>query len=79
MQTLSEIRALPAERGLCPRAPRQKNDPQHVAAARELRDRFLVKANSDPGFLLPQGKYDVSRQLDAAPTELKQTPLLKAT
>lgn len=62
--------------------PRAKNDPQHVAAARELRDRFLEKANSDPGFLLPQGKYDVSRQLAsgaATPrTELKQTPLLKA-
>jgi len=32
-----------------------------VAAARELRDRYLEQVNRDPGALLPQGKYDVSR------------------
>ncbi|MGH7178167.1 MAG: hypothetical protein ACREJC_12365, partial [Tepidisphaeraceae bacterium] len=44
--------------------PRQKNDPQHVAAARELRDRFLEQINTQP--LLGQGKYDVSRALPSS-------------
>jgi hypothetical protein len=39
--------------------PKAKNDPRHIAAARELRDRFLELVNS--GLLLPQGKYDVAR------------------
>jgi len=58
---------------------RQKNDPQYIAAARELRDRYLEQVNT--GQLLPpaaNGKYDVSRQLDAAPTQLKTTNLLDA-
>jgi len=44
--------------------PKQKNDPKYVAAARELRDRYLEQMNA--GLLLPpaaQGKYDVSRQI----------------
>ena len=54
--------------------PRMKNDPKLVAAARELRDRYLEEVNANR--LLPgaQGKYDVSRALEAAPSELKQTP-----
>ncbi len=70
-----------------PRAPRQKNDPKHIAAARELRDRFLDQVNA--GLILPggggaeggAGKYDVSRQLPAAPNDVKPVPaphLLKA-
>jgi hypothetical protein len=43
--------------------PRQKNDPKLVAAARKLRDRYLEQINTTR--LLPQGKYDVSRQLEA--------------
>ncbi|MCI0362529.1 MAG: GNAT family N-acetyltransferase [Phycisphaerales bacterium] len=58
--------------------PRQKNDPKYVAAARELRDRFLEQINTDRMLPSAHGKYDVSRALEAAPTELKQTPLLKA-
>ncbi|MDY7109726.1 MAG: hypothetical protein SYC29_13910, partial [Planctomycetota bacterium] len=45
--------------------PKQKNDPRYVAAARELRDRYLEQMNA--GLLLPpaaQGKYDVSRALE---------------
>ncbi len=38
-----------------------KNDPKFVAAARELRDRYLEQMNTSP--LLSQGKYDVSRTL----------------
>jgi len=44
--------------------PKQKNDPKYIAAARELRDRYLEQINA--GLLLPpaaQGKYDVSRQI----------------
>ena len=73
----------PAEEELAkpkrPRKPRQKHDPKYVAAARELRDRYLEEMNS--GNLLPpaaQGKYDVSRQLEAAPSSLNETPLLDA-
>jgi hypothetical protein len=62
-----------------PRSPRHKHDPKYIAAARELRDRFLEQINSGgPGSerMLPaaRGKYDVSRQLDASPSTLKQTP-----
>jgi hypothetical protein len=61
-----------------PRMPRQKNDPKYVAAARELRDRYLEQVNADRLLPAAHGKYDVSRQLEAAPTELKALPLLKA-
>jgi hypothetical protein len=63
-----------------PRAPRQKNDPKYIAAARELRDRYLEQINAAPHVLLPpsaNGKYDVSRQLEGAPfggATLNQTP-----
>jgi GNAT superfamily N-acetyltransferase len=62
--------------------PRQKvkNDPKLIAAARELRDRWLEQVNA--GAILPQGRgrYDVGRQLTAASTtvSVKQTPLLDA-
>ncbi len=69
---------LPAAKAKKPRAPRQKNDPKYVAAACELRDRYLEEVNLDRLLPAAQGKYDVSRQLAAAPTELKQMPLLKA-
>jgi hypothetical protein len=47
------------------RAPRQKvkNDPRLIAAARELRDRWLEHVNSDADALLSQGKYAVGRQI----------------
>ena len=56
-----------------------KNDPQHVAAARELRDRYLEHVNAGGGASALAGaaaKYDVSKAL-AAP-EPKPTPLLHA-
>ena len=46
-----------------PKREKVKADPKHVAAARELRDRYLEHVNTTP--LLPQGKYDVSRSLGA--------------
>jgi len=54
----------------------------HVAAARELRDRYLDGVNS--GRVLPaaHGKYDVSRQLvtevPASGAMVEAVPLLKA-
>ncbi len=50
-----------------PKREAKKNDPRLVAAARELRDRWLEQVNATP--LLPQGKYDVSRTLVARKTE----------
>jgi hypothetical protein len=47
------------------RKPKVKFDKAHLAAARELRDRYLEQFNS--GLVLPQGKYDVSRAIDATP------------
>jgi hypothetical protein len=64
-----------------PRAPRQKNNPEYVKAARELRDRFLDRVNA--GLILPGGqeqaaavKYDVSRQLQADSAEMRPPRLL---
>ena len=44
---------------------RRKNDPKLVAAARELRDRWLERVNApgDEAALPSRGKYDVSRAL----------------
>ena len=67
-----------------PRKERHKNDPKYIAAARELRDRFLEQINTERMLPAAHGKYDVSRQLapSTAPplrgTELKQMPLLNA-
>jgi hypothetical protein len=44
--------------------------------ARELRDRYIEQINA--GLLLPPsacGKYDVSRQLEAAPSAMKVAPI----
>ena len=55
-------------------------DPRHVAAARELRDRWLERVNADPSVLDSGGKYDVSRQLEGAPsaTKVESVPMLEA-
>lgn len=47
-----------------PRKPREKHDPKLIAAARELRDRYLEHFNGDPAALPSEGKYDVSRQIE---------------
>jgi hypothetical protein len=63
-------RAIPIE-PVAPAAPKErpkkqkvKNDPRLVAAARELRDRYLEQVNENPA-LVECGKYDVSRMIDA--------------
>ena len=64
-----------------------KNDPKLVAAARELRDRWLEQVNADGGtggaggasVLQANGKYDVSKRLPApAPAPAPQpNPILQ--
>jgi hypothetical protein len=48
------------------RRERMKNDPRMVAAARELRDRWLEEVNENPGRLVAAGKYDVRRLAEPA-------------
>jgi hypothetical protein len=57
--------AKPAEPAAKAKTPRVKvkNDPEHVTAARELRDRYLEQVNSQRLLASTQGKYDVSRAL----------------
>ncbi len=58
------------------RRAKRKNDPVHVAAARELRDRYLEHLNGEQfnsGMVLPGGKYEVCRQIEAKPA----APLLE--
>jgi hypothetical protein len=64
----------PAKR--TPRA-KVKNDPAQVAAARELRDRWLEHVNTTP--LIGQGKYDVTRAIgQREPVAGEPTRLLTA-
>jgi hypothetical protein len=56
--------------------PRQKmkNNPQHERMARELRDRWLERVNSDATALLSAGKYDLRRVLQEMQMEMPQLP-----
>ena len=45
------------------KAPAKKNDPRHIAAARELRDRYLEEVNHNPALLGAAGRYDLGREL----------------
>src|SRR5688572_21989253 len=52
-----------AEKPRRPPRPKAKNDPRLVAAARELRDRWMEEINSGRYLPVCNGKYDVSRAL----------------
>jgi hypothetical protein len=55
-----------------------KNDPKLVELARELSAKYLEQVNT--GLLLPpgaNGKYDVSRQLEAAPSPIRGRGAMK--
>jgi hypothetical protein len=55
--------------------PKAKNDPRLVAAARELKDRWLERLNGGDEPILPAGKYDVTRILPAnAPRAMHALP-----
>jgi hypothetical protein len=78
-----DARATNADNPKRQKPPRFKNDPKMVEAARELRDRYIEQINAAPGLLLlpsANGKYDVSRQLQAAPSAMKieSVPMLEA-
>jgi hypothetical protein len=45
--------------------PSAKNDPRLVAAARELKDRWLEEINSGRYLPMGNGKYEISRQIEA--------------
>ena len=60
-EPLPEAKAEDAPKDRVPRV-KAKNDPRLVAAARELRDRWLERVNAGQD-ALPGGKYDVSRAL----------------
>jgi hypothetical protein len=82
----SKLHFVAPEHATRSRGPREKrkalkNDPRLVAAARELRDRWLEEVDS--GQYLPQaaGKYDVGRRIEGrSPTtvNVKQIPILEA-
>ena len=60
------------------RRKKQKNDPRYIAAARELRDRYLEHVNGGAMQLEAAGKYDVSRQIAVTPADARTMPLLEA-
>ena len=64
---------LPPEKVRKPRrgGARQRNDPKYIAAARELRDRYLEQVNADRLLPSASGKYDVSRQITDGRSELQ--------
>jgi hypothetical protein len=59
-----------------PKRQKVKNDPKLIAAARELRDRWLERVNDDPSLLVAQGKYDVTRMLTASQSATRAMPVL---
>ena len=72
----SSAPAAPEAKAKREKAPKQKNDPKLVAAARELRDRWLEQVNATP--LIGCGKYDVSRQIQRQRDAVEELPLLTA-
>ncbi len=73
--------ALPARRNVNryprPKAPAERIDPKYLAAARELRDRYLEHLNGEQfnsGMILPGGKYAIERALPGAERERLALP-----
>jgi N-acetylglutamate synthase-like GNAT family acetyltransferase len=58
-----------------PKRVKTKNDPKHIAAARELRDRYLEELNSGRLSLTGEGKYEVSRPALDAPVRDATKPV----
>jgi hypothetical protein len=57
----------PGEKPKRQKQPKPKADPKLIAAARELRDRWLERVNDDPSLIGSgigsNGKYDIARAL----------------
>jgi hypothetical protein len=69
----------PVEKPMKEPRKKEKNDPRLVAAARELRDRWLEHANANPAALVANGKYDVTRQIaDRRVGDVEVLPVLPA-
>jgi N-acetylglutamate synthase-like GNAT family acetyltransferase len=68
---------VPAEKKPREKKPKRKNDPRLVAAARELKDRWLEHVNAGQALIESAGKYDVVRQ-PLAETLPEPMPLLPA-
>jgi hypothetical protein len=64
----------PGAKAVKPKREKVKADPKLVAAARELRDRWLERVNADPAALLPEGKYDVGRRM-SEPVQIQAGPV----
>ncbi len=58
--------------------PAVKNDPRLVAAARELKDRWLEEINSGRYLPMANGKYEVSRGINGREDAARELPLLAA-
>jgi hypothetical protein len=54
-----------------PKRAKVKADPELIAKARELRDKYLEQANEAVGMIASAGKYEVSRQVEK-PSETKR-------
>jgi|GEM_PF-1427360 len=77
-----DSKAAPKSKREKPKKVKQKNDPKLVAAARELRDRYLEEVNRNP-HLFSNAKYDVARLVDETASsgigiEMKSTKRLAA-
>jgi hypothetical protein len=68
-----------AEKSRRPKRQKMKNDPKFVAAARELRDRYLEQVNAGAIELTCAGKYQVSRAIGLKPARPAPPPLLAAS
>jgi hypothetical protein len=62
-QTVAEPKRACPERSRGEKQPKPKADPKLIAAARELRDRWLEKVNENPMLIESSGKYDIARQI----------------
>jgi N-acetylglutamate synthase-like GNAT family acetyltransferase len=77
VQFASAISTTPTPKPKREKPPKQKHDPKYVAAARELRDRYLEHINSNAAALpAAERKYEVTRALRAP--DQKHRPLLDA-
>ena len=75
--------AVPKEAAIEAKAKREpkakvKNDPRLVAAARELRDRWLEQVNRNGLSLEARGKYELSQQIQRRQDAAENLPLLPA-
>lgn len=58
--------------------PKAKNDPRLVAAARELRDRWLEQVGNGGSGLIAGGKYDATRQIATMSPTVAALPIAQA-